>query len=106
LGLIYKFFREGQNSPNVTKPSVSAYVQRPTEQDYFDTALPDKEHRLLALFKYWNAIQYFFPYRDLIEKNWDDTLTEYISKMEKAKGNKCYKFTLSHRTFGIFSNNS
>ena len=47
------------------------------EQAY-STSFPDKNLRLLALYRYWNIIQYFFPYKYLTDKNWDEVLREYI----------------------------
>ncbi|PLW94348.1 MAG: peptidase S41 [Marinilabiliales bacterium] len=40
--------------------------------------LPDDGFRLLTLFRYWNAIQYFYPYPYLIEGKWSDALEEFI----------------------------
>ncbi|MBT0552411.1 S41 family peptidase [Riemerella anatipestifer] len=36
--------------------------------------------RLLTLFRYWNIIEYFFPYKYQIDANWDDVLIEMIPK--------------------------
>lgn len=47
------------------------------EQPY-STSFPDKNLRLLALYRYWNIIQYFFPYKYLTDKKWDEVLREYI----------------------------
>ncbi len=44
----------------------------------FPISFPDKNHRLLALYRYWNVIQYFFPYKYLTDKKWDEVLREYI----------------------------
>lgn len=33
---------------------------------------------LLALFRYWNMIEYFFPYKHLMDKDWDIVLHEFI----------------------------
>jgi len=38
----------------------------------------DDGFRMLALFRYWNMIQYFFPYKHLLRENWDDVLKEFI----------------------------
>ena len=54
------------------------------EQPY-SSSFPDKNLRLLALYRYWNIIQYFFPYRYLTDKNWDEVLSEYIPKFNNAK---------------------
>ena len=54
------------------------------EQTY-STAFPDKNLRLLALYRYWNIIQYFFPYKYLTDKTWDEVLREYIPIFINAK---------------------
>jgi len=38
-------------------------------------------HRILALFRYWNTINYFSPYKHLSDHNWDTVLREAIPKM-------------------------
>src|SRR5208283_626661 len=30
--------------------------------------------QLLAVFRFWNVIEYWYPYRDLIGSGWDDVL--------------------------------
>lgn len=40
--------------------------------------LPDAKFRLLSLFRYWNMINYFFPYKYMTDKNWNSILQEYI----------------------------
>jgi C-terminal processing protease CtpA/Prc len=42
---------------------------------------PQQEYRLLALFRYWNIINYYYPYKDIIDMNWDSVLVEFIPKM-------------------------
>jgi len=37
------------------------------------------------LYRYWNIIQYFFPYKYLTDKNWDEVLREYIPVFINAK---------------------
>lgn len=34
--------------------------------------------RMLALIRYWNMIEYFFPYKHLLTENWSDVLREFI----------------------------
>jgi C-terminal processing protease CtpA/Prc len=54
------------------------------EQTY-STSFPDRNLRLLALYRYWNIIQYFFPYKYLTDKNWDEVLREYIPAFINAE---------------------
>ncbi len=54
------------------------------EQAY-STSFPNKNLRLLALYRYWNIIHYFFPYKYLTDKNWGEVLREYIPLFINAK---------------------
>ena len=48
------------------------------ENDCKQFSYPDSGFRLLALYRYWNIIHYFFPYKYLTDKDWDTILKEYI----------------------------
>lgn len=39
---------------------------------------PDRARRALAAFRYWNAIEYFFPYKDDIGRDWAGVLQEHL----------------------------
>jgi C-terminal processing protease CtpA/Prc len=53
--------------------------------------VPDAGYQLLALYRYWNIIQYWFPYRDIIGEDWDKVLPEFIPKIALAKTADDYK---------------
>ena len=55
------------------------------ENDSSETRYPERPHRLLALFRLYNAIEYFFPYKDLMDHPWRDTLVEFIPRMRDAR---------------------
>ena len=57
----------------------------PNEDPYSNMPFPDDGFRLLALYKYWNIIEYFFPYKHLTDKKWDQVLIEYIPTFITAK---------------------
>ncbi|MCL1667876.1 S41 family peptidase [Elizabethkingia ursingii] len=63
------------------------------ENLYADKIFPDAGFRLLSLFKYWNIIQYFFPYKDLIKEDWKNVLTEFIPKYIANKDETEYTLT-------------
>ena len=44
----------------------------------------DLNYRLLSLFRAWNVIEYFYPYKYSTSKNWDDVLMAYIPKFINA----------------------
>lgn len=60
---------------------------------YADKIFPDAGFRLLSLFKYWNIIQYYFPYKDLIKEDWKNVLTEFIPKYIANKNETEYTLT-------------
>lgn len=52
----------------------------------FDTLnYNERNARILALFMYWNVIEYFFPYKYLMDQNWDTTLEELLPAFMIAK---------------------
>jgi C-terminal processing protease CtpA/Prc len=55
---------------------------------------PAAEYRLLALFRFWNIINFFFPYKHLIGGSWADILPRYIPKFEADKDALEYQMTL------------
>ncbi|MFA9391515.1 MAG: S41 family peptidase [Prolixibacteraceae bacterium] len=61
------------------------------ENAYTDVPYPDAGFRLLALFRYWNMINYFFPNKHLIEKDWNTILPEYIPIFTTAKNELEYE---------------
>lgn len=55
------------------------------ENNYAAMPYPDAGFRLLALYRYWNMIYYFYPSKYLTDKNWNDVLSEYIPYFIEAK---------------------
>jgi C-terminal processing protease CtpA/Prc len=52
---------------------------------------PDAGYRLLALFRYWNAVRYWFPYRDLIEEDWVEVLRDVLPRMMREMDGDGYR---------------
>jgi len=50
----------------------------------------DAGFRLLTLYRYWNIIQYYFPYKNLIEEDWKNVLEEFIPKVINANNETEY----------------
>ena len=63
------------------------------EETYMSMKYPDAGFRLLSLYRYWNIINYYFPYKNLIEENWNDVLKEYIPKFINASNELEYLLT-------------
>lgn len=64
------------------------------ENSYSNMPFPDDGFRLLSLFRYWNMINYFFPYKHLMDKDWNITLREHISLFLKAKNELEYEMAV------------
>lgn len=71
------------------------------ENSYSTMKYPDAGFRLLSLYRYWNIIQYFFPYKNLIEENRDVVLKEFIPKFINASDELEYKITALSMIAGI-----
>lgn len=63
------------------------------EESYSEMTSPDAGYRLLCLFRYWNMIQYWFPYKHLIGEDWSNVLSEFIPKMINASDATQYAVT-------------
>ena len=55
------------------------------ENNYTDMSFPDAGYRLLSLFRYWNMINYYFPYKNLMDTRWEEVLPESIPQFINAK---------------------
>jgi hypothetical protein len=64
------------------------------ELSYPGVKFPDSGFQLLALFRWWNIIQYWYPYRVVAGQDWAAVLTEFIPKLELAKDKDAYALTL------------
>lgn len=70
------------------------YVGNPdftNENTYTQMYYPDSGFRLLALYRYWNMINYFFPNKHLMDKDWNTVLREYIPLLLNAKNELEYE---------------
>jgi C-terminal processing protease CtpA/Prc len=61
--------------------TVKDFLQFKNEVKYPNFKWTDKKLRLLTLFRYWNYIEYFFPYKYKMDQNWDITLNEMLPKI-------------------------
>ncbi|MFD2445448.1 S41 family peptidase [Bacillus sp. CGMCC 1.16607] len=63
------------------------------EESYVSMDYENDGYRLLSLYRYWNIIEYFFPYKNLIDEDWDDVLQEFIPKYISDSTELNYKLT-------------
>lgn len=69
----------------------------PLEAAYGDNIYPDAGFRLLSLYRYWNIIEYFYPYRkDVTDKTWDSVLYKFIPLFVNAKSAEEYRSAIDY----------
>jgi len=54
-------------------------------KNYFDLDYNNKNSRLLMIFAYWNLIEYYFPYKYVMDQKWDLTLEHTLPTIQKAE---------------------
>jgi C-terminal processing protease CtpA/Prc len=64
------------------------------EEAYASQTAPDAGLRLLALFRYWNMIEYFFPYRYAIGEDWQQVLPQVLPQVVAARTAEQYRLTM------------
>jgi C-terminal processing protease CtpA/Prc len=69
----------------VKNNSLAGNVEITNEVKYPDFKWEDKNLRLLAFFRYWNIVEYFFPYKYQMDKKWDLTLETMLPKFSNSQ---------------------
>lgn len=64
------------------------------EAEYKEIRFPDVGFQLLSLFRFWNIVEYWAPYRDQIGENWDNILRESIVPVALAKDHSAYELAM------------
>ncbi len=61
----------------------------------YGSRFTSKATGLLELFRYWNYIEYFFPYKYATDQNWNDVLTEMVQKFLIVDSDESYHLALA-----------
>lgn len=65
---------------------------------------PEEAIRLLAVFRFWNAINYFYPYKHIMDNDWDSVLLQFIPKVREVNTELEYHLTI--KEFSTFINDA
>lgn len=79
---------------NKTPPGPPPAGQFRPDKTYPDMHDPPVEYRLLAVFRLWNVIERFYPYKQLLDDKWEDLLGPFIDRMLATHGQKEYELTV------------
>jgi C-terminal processing protease CtpA/Prc len=60
------------------------------ESQYTEVKLPDSGFQLLGLFRLWNVVEYWAPYRDVAGESWPGVLKEFIPRVATAADRDAY----------------
>jgi C-terminal processing protease CtpA/Prc len=60
------------------------------ESFYSEMLYPELPYRLLALFRYWNIVNYFFPYKELCDQKWSTVLADMLPEFVDARNQEEY----------------
>jgi C-terminal processing protease CtpA/Prc len=64
------------------------------ELSYNKLQLPDGGFQLLALYRFWNVVAYWYPYRDSMAEDWDRVLDEFLPRVMLARDRETYELQL------------
>jgi Peptidase family S41 len=64
------------------------------EPAYTGVQIPDAGYQLLGLYRYWNAIQYWYPNRNILDQDWNEILVEFIPRIALAKNRGAYQLEM------------
>lgn len=67
----------------------------PHEKSYEDMDYADIKYRLLGLFRFWNAVEYYYPYLNILDDNWNALLKEHIAMMVEGTDKQSYELAIA-----------
>jgi len=88
-------------SPKVVFMESLGIIEITNEPSYPNFEFPEPNYRLLSIFRYWNTVEYFYPYKYLIDQNWNTVLAEMIPKFKNAKSALEYQLAIKETTIKL-----
>lgn len=82
-------------APGSPRAVLPAAAPVPVERSYPTMGYPAPEYRLLGLFRLWATVQYFYPYKDLLDEPWDSILPEFIPRFQQATSDSAYALAIA-----------
>lgn len=82
--------------------NIGTYYSNPTLQSIRLDSQKEKVYhdfspqiKLLELFRIWNAVAYFYPYKYLLDSNWDNVLKKYVPLFKDIKNEQDYQWAIT-----------
>jgi len=98
---LYSYSREAEHCQLIGSPYAS-HMKFVNENPYDEQGdYPDLNHRIVAFFRYWTIIDYFFPYKFLTDQEWDETFDQLILETSYAQNEEEYMLAFLKLTSSI-----
>lgn len=65
-----------------------------TNEREYPEALPAVNLRILALYRFWNIVEYWHPYRDLVPQDWNAVLREFVPRVWMSRDADSFRLTM------------
>lgn len=101
LKVLANYSHKGINYYAQPNPENDSTVYTPNEKPYLQEKMPQAPYRLLGLFRFWNLINYYYPYKYAIGKPWKNVLDELIPEMVAANDTISYHKALAKMAASI-----
>jgi hypothetical protein len=89
-------FRPFQNC--FVSPADISHPRFEGDDQFYDLAEPGSHERLLAMFRFWNILNYYSPGLWLIDEDWGRLLDVYVGRMLEVTDNQDYHLLMSEFT--------
>ncbi len=83
------------NVPLSEPATAGPAVPSPSAARIYAAAYPSTELRIMAAYKIWGVLHYFFAYRDLIDEDWDALFAQFLPRLITAKDALEYNLTIA-----------
>jgi C-terminal processing protease CtpA/Prc len=82
---------------NIFKNEFNRYYEDYGKEYFYSDSIyfPDTVSCLLNFFRYWNAVNYFFSYKKIMDKDWNEILREYIPEVVAGANSESYYWTIA-----------
>ncbi|RHJ86575.1 S41 family peptidase [Parabacteroides sp. AM08-6] len=70
-------------------------ISRTPEKAYPSIQWKDQGFRILTLFRFWNAMEYCFPYLEMTDKPWNTLLKEFLPKFVQPENKGNYELAIN-----------
>ncbi|MGL4821184.1 MAG: S41 family peptidase [Bacilli bacterium] len=87
-------------------PTFNNAVYFSNENLYANMKPSDDGYKLIALYRFWNVIEYFYPHRNILSTEWNNVLSEYIPKLAASDSAESYAKTAFEMSLEIQDNHA